>query len=454
MARRYGSYAPYLVALLAVAASILGLVPRPTTGAPQRNADYVVVAGAAGLRWDDIDPTDTPTLWRLAQQGSIGALSVRSAHQPTCPGDGWISLGAGNYAQLTFNSMEDSICPRIGVTIESRDQGAALPEYNNPTKQGIVPRNRALPGGPQVGALAESVRCAAAVGPGGAVAAARPYGRVDRYRPVLPADPKPLLAECVLSFVDLGEVSGKGDVRRAAARDADARLARVLAARPERSLLIVAGLSDTDTTSRLHVAIADGPGYEGGWLTSSTTSRSGYLQLIDLAPTALAALGHQAPPKLFAGAPALHTEGRPVDLVAAVDRLSDADHEAAAQRRVAALFFAVLTVWQLALLAALVPVLRHAAPDAVRGAARAFNRVAWPAFAVLVVTGVWNVVAAGDEGAAYRTTLVVKLVVVAVSGGTAFLHGRARSAAALAVSGALTGLSALTALFLGVLLAG
>jgi hypothetical protein len=48
----------------------------------------------------------------------------------------------------------------------------------------------------------------------------------------------------------------------------------------------------------------------------------------------------------------------------------------------------------------------------------------------------------------------VKLVVVAVSGITAFLHARARSAAGLAVFGALTGLSALAALFLGVLLAG
>jgi putative copper export protein len=56
------------------------------------------------------------------------------------------------------------------------------------------------------------------------------------------------------------------------------------------------------------------------------------------------------------------------------------------------LFLHVLaaTVWvggQL-VLAALVPVLRHAGPDAARGAARAFNGVAWPAFAVLVPTGI------------------------------------------------------------------
>jgi hypothetical protein len=45
-------------------------------------------------------------------------------------------------------------------------------------------------------------------------------------------------------------------------------------------------------------------------------------------------------------------------------------------------------------------------------------------------------------------------VVVSISGITAALHARARSALGPAVSGVLTGVSALAALFLGVLLAG
>ncbi len=53
----------------------------------------------------------------------------------------------------------------------------------------------------------------------------------------------------------------------------------------------------------------------------------------------------------------------------------------------------------------------------------------------------------------YETTLVVKLIGVAISGVTVALHARARSAAALAVFGALTGISVLAALFLGILLA-
>ena len=122
------------------------------------------------------------------------------------------------------------------------------------------------------------------------------------------------------------------------------------------------------------------------------------------------------------------------------------------------LFLHVLaaTIWvggQL-VLAALVPALRRAGSDVPRAAASAFNRIAWPAFGVLVVTGIWNIAAEGDRGPAYRTTLTVKLVVVAASGVTAFLHSRATSRRGMAVFGALTGLTALAALLLGILLAG
>jgi len=123
------------------------------------------------------------------------------------------------------------------------------------------------------------------------------------------------------------------------------------------------------------------------------------------------------------------------------------------------LFLHVLaaTIWvggQLTL-AALVPALRTAGADAPRSAARAFNKVAWPAFGVLIVTGIWNIVAVrADDHGAYRVTLIVKLVVVAASGLTAWLHAHATTKRAMAVWGALTGLTALGALFVGVLLAG
>jgi putative copper export protein len=123
------------------------------------------------------------------------------------------------------------------------------------------------------------------------------------------------------------------------------------------------------------------------------------------------------------------------------------------------LFLHVLaaTVWvggQLTLVA-LLPVLRSLSPDAPRLAARRFSVVAWSAFAVLVATGIWNILATDPVwSSAYGTTLLVKLLVVALSGVAAFAHGIARSKAGLAIWGALALLGALGALFLGILLTG
>jgi putative copper export protein len=113
------------------------------------------------------------------------------------------------------------------------------------------------------------------------------------------------------------------------------------------------------------------------------------------------------------------------------------------------------TVWvggQLTL-AGLVPGLRALGEDAPRRVARRFNRIAWPAFGVLVATGIWNVLDVSPVwDSAYGRTLMVKIAVVAASGLSAFAHAEARSRAGLAVFGAASGLTALTALFLGVML--
>ena len=97
-------------------------------------------------------------------------------------------------------------------------------------------------------------------------------------------------------------------------------------------------------------------------------------------------------------------------------------------------------------LAGLVPTVRTLGPDAPKTVARAFNRIAWPAFAVLVLTGVWNVleVDVADRTTEYQVTLFVKLIVVAVSGISAALHIRATSKVGLAVGGALSAISALS----------
>jgi putative copper export protein len=124
------------------------------------------------------------------------------------------------------------------------------------------------------------------------------------------------------------------------------------------------------------------------------------------------------------------------------------------------LFLHVLaaTVWvggQLTL-AGLVPTVRTLGDDAPRTVARQFNRIAWPAFGLLVLTGIWNLVAidVGDTEIEYQITLFVKLLFVALSGVAAFLHIHARSKVGLAVWGAVGAVSSLAALFFGVWIAG
>lgn len=112
------------------------------------------------------------------------------------------------------------------------------------------------------------------------------------------------------------------------------------------------------------------------------------------------------------------------------------------------------TIWvggQLTL-AGLLSALRTIGPDAPRAAARRFNVIAWPAYAVLVATGIWNLFERdmGDRSTEWQVTLFVKLVIVALSGVAALTHSLSRSRAVLAVGGALAGLTSLAALLLGV----
>jgi putative copper export protein len=111
------------------------------------------------------------------------------------------------------------------------------------------------------------------------------------------------------------------------------------------------------------------------------------------------------------------------------------------------------TIWvggQL-VLASLVPTLRGVSPLAPQAAARAYARIAWPAFGVLVITGIWNAWAVRSElHGSQEIIFVGKVAAVLLSGVSAWLHGHATQARARATSGAATGLFALAALLLGI----
>ena len=94
--------------------------------------------------------------------------------------------------------------------------------------------------------------------------------------------------------------------------------------------------------------------------------------------------------------------------------------------------------------------------DAPKTLARAFARLAWPAYAVLVVTGVWNISADGYANAetAWKAVLIAKIAVVALAGLGVLLHQRATTKRQLALWGSVGGLASVAALAMGILLAG
>ena len=75
--------------------------------------------------------------------------------------------------------------------------------------------------------------------------------------------------------------------------------------------------------------------------------------------------------------------------------------------------------------------------DAPKTLARAFARLAWPAYVLLVVTGVWNVTAVhyADQDSAWKAVLVAKIAVVVLAGVGVLLHQRASTKGQLALWG-------------------
>lgn len=106
--------------------------------------------------------------------------------------------------------------------------------------------------------------------------------------------------------------------------------------------------------------------------------------------------------------------------------------------------------------AGLLPTVRTLGEDAPRQVGRALGRLLWPAYAMLVITGFWNIGAVdiGAASSAWKAVLFVKIGVVGLAGAAVYLHQQATSRRAIAAWGAIGALASVAALCLGVLLAG
>jgi hypothetical protein len=276
--------------LLAVLALGVGAAfaasPASAQTIPTTPARHVVVVGISGLRWSDVSPSATPTLWRLAGQGSVGSLVDYAVLPLTCPADAWLTLNAGARAQSDHTNAACGAFPPV----DPAGAGAVVPAMGS-----LEAYNNQFHNSPGWGLLAQNAPgCATAVGPGAALALADPAGRVASYLPSAADLTAGVLARCPLTVVDLGNI-GSAE-RSSALAPVDAQLARIAADLPAGSTLLVTAPGAATKPPHLQLALVDGPGYQAGLLTAASTRQPGMVVLTDLTPTVLGWLGQATPP--------------------------------------------------------------------------------------------------------------------------------------------------------------
>ena len=250
-------------------------------------ARHVVIVGISGLHWNEVTPTGTPELWRLAGGGSVGSL-VDYAQQPlSCPADGWLTLNAAARAQ------GPRPCAPLPEVVPA-GAGASVPAMAQ-----IIAANRGFHESPDWGLLGSLASCATAVGPGAALALASAAGAVSSYLPSAGELTAGVLARCPLTVVDLGQIGG---IERTGASATDRRLAAIAADLAPGTLLLVtspgAAVGPGGAPAgppRLTAVAVNGPGYAVGLLDSSSTRRPGIVTLTDLTPTVAGWLGRPVP---------------------------------------------------------------------------------------------------------------------------------------------------------------
>jgi hypothetical protein len=214
--------------------------------------DRVVVVGVTGR--PELTPTDRAVLDSHLSDAQAGTVSIRPRYVGDCAAAGWTTLGAGRRAAV------DGLC---------------APEVENgmvtdwAARQAAAAANR---GDARLGTLAGSVNgCVAAVGPGAALAAAKPDGSVAAYQSPQEFVAGGMQTPCPITIVDAGPLSDQIISQLADRKDVT---------------LIVTGIgpdAGSDDPS-LQVIYRIGTTLPG-WLTSASTRREGIVTLTDLTRT-------------------------------------------------------------------------------------------------------------------------------------------------------------------------
>lgn len=222
---------------------------------PEQSAiftDRVVVVGVTGR--PELTPTDRAVLGSHLNDAQAGTISIRPRYVGDCAAAGWTTLGAGRRAAV------NGLCtPEV--------QGGKVTDW--PAREAAAAARR---GDAKLGTLASSISgCVAAVGPGAALAAARPDGSIAKYQSQQEFVASGMQPTCPITIVDAGPLSDQ--------------IITQLANRKDITLIVTGvGPNPGSDDPSLQVTYRLGTTLPG-WLTSASTRRDGIVTLTDLTRT-------------------------------------------------------------------------------------------------------------------------------------------------------------------------